>query len=154
MKQEYFNAFVNPAKLVWEKELGMALEFLDAEPVTDNDPVDDITAVIGVSGSLRGNVLYGFGTGSALAIAEKMMGEPVDEVDDLCLSILGELANMITGNAATELAVEGFVCNLAPPVVIEPSGSNLKTPGHTPVLVRFNSDAGELKIRIGLTEAS
>ncbi|MDA1227056.1 MAG: chemotaxis protein CheX [Chloroflexi bacterium] len=154
MKQEYVNAFLNPAKLVWEKELGMELELLDAGPVPEVNTPEDIIAVIGISGKLQGNVLYGFGSASALSIAGKMMGEPVEEVDDVCLSILGELANMITGNAATELASEGYVCDIAPPVIIEPAGRNMVTPGDSPVLVRFNSEAGRLNIRISLSEAS
>ncbi len=44
---------------------------------------------------------------------------------ELGLSALGELANMITGNAATRLAQQGFPCNIGPPVMIERAGSRL-----------------------------
>lgn len=152
MKQEYVDAFLNPAKLVWEKELAINLELVDAEPVADEYTVEEITAVIGVSGSLQGHVLYGFGSDYAQAIAGQMMGEPVDEIDDVCLSVLGELANMVTGNAVTELASAGYSCEISPPVIIESAGTKLSLLGNQQVLVRFSSPDGDLKIRISLTE--
>ena len=68
------------------------------------------------------------------------------------LSALGEIANMITGNAATHLAAAGYECNISPPVIIEPAGSRLTTTGGPQIMVSFDSDLGELKIRIALSE--
>ena len=107
MKEEYVNAFLSPAKLVWEKELGCALDLIGAEAVSNQFTTEQITAIIGVSGRLEGNVLYGFSDSTAYAVASQMIGEPVTELDDLGLSALGEIANMITGNAATPLAAAG-----------------------------------------------
>ena len=69
MKQEFLEAFLNPAKLVWEKELGMDLEFLDVELSSSRFVGEEINAIIGVSGNLKGNVIYDFGNSSALTIA-------------------------------------------------------------------------------------
>jgi CheY-specific phosphatase CheX len=74
MKQEFLEAFPIPAKLVWEKELGMDLEFLDVELSSSRFDGEEINAIIGVSGNLKGNVIYGFRNSSALAIAGQMMG--------------------------------------------------------------------------------
>ena len=154
MKQEFLEAFLNPAKLVWEKELGMDLEFLDVELSSSRFVGEEINAIIGVSGNLKGNVIYDFGNSSALAIAGQMMGEPIEEVDEICRSILGELANMITGNAVTELESGGYSCNLAPPFIIEPSGSKISSSIGDHAVVRFKSMAGVLSIRVGLSEAT
>ena len=93
MKEEYVNAFLAPAKLVWEKELNTPLNLVKAEAVSHQYTTEDITAIIGVSGSLRGNVLYGFANGSAFSVAGAMIGEPVTELDDMSLSALGEIAS-------------------------------------------------------------
>lgn len=152
MKEEYVNAFLTPANLVWEKELGMPLTLAGAEAVSNQYTTEDLTAVIGVSGQLQGNVLYGFANGSALSIVGHMVGEPVEELDEMGLSAIGELANMITGNAATQLASAGYTCDISPPVLIDPVGSRLTTLTGSQILVTFNSDVGSLKIRIGLRE--
>ena len=101
MKQEYVNAFLDPARIVWQKELGCDLNVVGAEAVSNQFTSEDVTAVIGVSGALQGNVLYGFSGGSPYSIASHMCGEEITELDDLAISALGEIANMITGNAAT-----------------------------------------------------
>lgn len=68
------------------------------------------------------------------------------------LSSLGEIANVITGNAATELAANGFPCDISPPVIIEPRGSTLTSTVCRQILVTFKSDLGLMTARIGLSE--
>ena len=154
MKEEYVNAFLAPAKLVWEKELKTPLNLVKAEAVSHQYTTEDITAIIGVSGSLQGNVLYGFANGSAYSVAGAMIGEPVTELDDMSLSALGEIANMITGNAATHLAQAGYPCQISPPVIVEPRGSRFTIMGSTQILVSFTSPLASLSVRISLRETS
>jgi chemotaxis protein CheX len=81
-----------------------------------------------------------------------MCGEEITELDDIALSALGEIANMITGNAATRLSAEGYRCNISPPVMIEPAGSRFTIGSGTAILVTFTSDLGEVRIRVSLYE--
>lgn len=152
MKEEYVNAFLTPAKMVWEKELQTTLEFVGAKAVDHQYTTEDLTAILGVSGQLQGNVLYGFGGGTAIAVASAMIGETVTELDDMSMSALGELANMITGNAATQLSAKGYECDISPPLIIEPSGSRISTLSGMQILTSFKSEYGELNIRICLNE--
>ncbi|MDA0768620.1 MAG: chemotaxis protein CheX [Chloroflexi bacterium] len=152
MKEEYVNAFLAPAKMVWEKELQTPLEFVGAQAVTHQYTTEDLTAILGVSGQLQGNVLYGFAGGTGLAVASAMIGETVTELDDMSMSALGELANMITGNAATQLSSKGYECDISPPLIIEPSGSRISTLQGVQILTSFKSQYGELYIRICLNE--
>ena len=68
------------------------------------------------------------------------------------LSALGELANMITGNAATKLSGNGFAGNIAPPVPIQSSGAEISTLGRPQLLVVFNCEVGDLNVRVSLAE--
>ena len=69
--------------------------------------------------------LYGFSDEVSAEVVRRMIGENMDPRDPMALSALGEIANVITGNAATELAANGFTCDISPPVIIEPRGSTL-----------------------------
>ena len=71
----------------------------------------------------------------------------------MALSALGELANMITGNATTLLAQAGYECEISPPVILEPRGLSLNITGGIQIKVEFMSESGPLGIRIGLAEA-
>ena len=122
---------------------------------SDQFTSEDVTAVIGISGKLEGTVLYGFPQDTAKAVVDAMVGEDAGSVsDELGLSALGEIANMITGNAATKLAQEGYPCDISPPVIIEPMGSKFTTLSGPQILVQFNSDLGMLIVRISLNESS
>ena len=155
MKEEWVNSFLVPAKLVWKKELGQDLTVESAEVVAHQFTTEDLTAIIGVSGRLEGNVLYGFTEESALNVVSQMIGEEqVDLRNDLALSALGEIANMITGNAATHLAQAGFPCQISPPVIVEPRGSRFTIMGSTQILVSFTSPLASLSVRISLRETS
>ena len=81
MKEEYINPFLVPAKLVWKKELGVDLELAKATKVSHQFTTDAITAVIGVSGALEGNVLYGFHEDTARSVVSKMMESEITEFD-------------------------------------------------------------------------
>lgn len=153
MKEEWVNSFLTLAKHVWEMELQDELHVAGTDLVSNQFTTDDVTAIIGVSGSLEGNVLYGFSGGTAVAVVSRMMGEEVTTVsDEIGLLALGEIANMITGNAATRLSQIGYPCDISPPVIIEPSGSRFTTVGGPQIRVSFSSSLGFFTVRIVLFE--
>jgi len=151
MKEEWVNSFLPPANHVWEVELQDELQVAGTDLVSNQFTTDDVTAIIGVSGSLEGNVLYGFSGGTAVAVVSCMMGEEVTTVSyEIGLSALGEIANMITGNAATRLSQIGYPCDISPPVIIEPSGSRFTTVGGPQIRASFSSALGSFTVRIVL----
>ena len=127
MKEEYVNPFLAPAKNVWEKMLGQELELDEFAMMSEQVTTEDITAIIRVKGFVEGHVLYGFDIDTAKAVASVMMEEEVEEFDEIALSALGELANVISGNAATELSSAGFFCQISPPQILQAPGFGTRT---------------------------
>lgn len=154
VKQEYVNPFLAPARLVWRSELGHSLELASVEGVSHRFTTEDVTAAIGISGQLQGSVLYGFPIGTARAITDNMVGIEVDTFSELALSALGEIANMITGNAATELAELGYSCEISPPIMIVSPGCEISTLGRRQIMVTFSSEVGPLRVRVSLSQTS
>ena len=152
MKQEYVNPFLTPAQMVWQKEFGCALKIQNAEAVSHQFTTDDVTAIIGISGKLEGNVLYGFSEDLVKEIIRRMVGEEMSARDPMALSALGEIANVITGNAATQLAASGYPCDISPPVILEPVGATLTAGVPKQIQVTFESEMGLLRVRVGLAE--
>ncbi len=137
--------------MVWKQEFGTDLEIAGAEAVSYQYTTDDITAIISISGKLEGNVLYGFSDEVSAEVVRRMIGEDMDAREPMAVSALGEIANVITGNAATELAANGYTCDISPPVIIEPRGSTLTSTVPEQIIVTFKSDIGLLSARIGLS---
>lgn len=152
MRQEFVNPFLTAAQHVFKVELGMELKLVGAQVTEDTITSEDITAFIGVTGHLEGNVFYGFKRKVARAILTIMLGKPPAGMDQMALSALGELANMITGNAAVGLARAGFSTDLTPPTLIQPKGSKFTTLGCPQILVNLESECGPFPVRISLRE--
>lgn len=151
MKQEYVNPFLTPAQMVWQKEFDCPLKIQNAEAVSNQYTTDDVTAI---SGKLKGNVLYGFSNDLVKQIIKRMIGEEFSHRDPIALSALGEIANVITGNAATQLAASGYPCDISPPVILEPVGATLTAGVPKQIQVTFESEMGLLRVRVGLAESA
>ena len=82
----------------------------------------------------------------------RMIGEEFSPRDPMALSALGEIANVVTGNAATQLTANGFTCDISPPVILEPRGATLTSAVPRQILVTFDSELGRMCVRIGLSE--
>jgi chemotaxis protein CheX len=78
---------------------------------------DSVIIVIGVTGEMRGQVLIEMKLDVACDIASKMCMMPVTQMDELSKSAIGELGNMIMGNAATIFSTKGIGIDITPPVL-------------------------------------
>lgn len=83
-----------------------------------------IIILVGIVGSLKGNVVYRIDAENAKKIASTMMmGMPVEQLDDMARSALSELSNMLTATAATEFASMGVNIDISTPTLL--SGDNI-----------------------------
>lgn len=80
---------------------------------------------VGVTGVLKGQVLLVMSDQHAREMASKMMmGMPVEQLDEMACSALGELINMIMGNTSTLFSTQGILMDITPPISLH--GTNLK----------------------------
>jgi chemotaxis protein CheX len=103
--------------------------------------LEEITILLEVSGKLKGQILYIMEKSFALELASIMIGMPIINIDELSMSALSEIGNIITGNAMTKISELGYYCETNIPVVItgkdkplpvnDPLGSVI--PGSTPI---------------------
>ncbi|MCH7786966.1 MAG: chemotaxis protein CheX [Chloroflexi bacterium] len=101
---------------------------------------------------MDGNVLYGFDNDTARSVASVMLGRSVEVLDEMVVSAIEELADLISGSAANELAMAGYLSVINPPMMYQSAGL-----GFTPIKVKqiqvdFVSSLGSLHVRIGLSE--
>ena len=113
----------------------------------------ELTVVVGVNGEIHGVVLYGLSVVTALKIASAMVGQEFVSLDEMALSAISELGNMISGHAATLLSEAGVHCDITPPTVIHGVGTEITV--HIPVLlVPVSTDKGNINIDIALCPAN
>jgi len=115
----------------------------------------DITAIIGITGNLRGNVSYSMSERTAIkVISIMMMGMPVSCVDEMGLSALGEMTNMITGRAAMLLGQSSIKVDITPPSIVYGKDMHFSSQTNEVTTVKLNTDVGEIEVNLGLGDVS
>ncbi len=78
---------------------------------------DTIVIMIGIVGEMRGQVMLAFPNEIACLVAGNMCMSPTTEMNELYMSAICELGNMIMGNAATIFSTKGIGIDITPPTV-------------------------------------
>ena len=118
------------------------------------EALDTVSVILGVTGDLEGHFLLGCPQETALGIARTMLGNPdYPELDEMCISALAELGNMIGGMTSTSLADMGYLCSLSPPSVVTTDGGPADI--HLPMMIclPISTTAGGFRVCIGLRAA-
>jgi len=88
----------------------------------DDKAKGDVTGVIGLTGDSNGTIAVTFDQGSILKIVSNMFGEEMTELNHEVADAVGELVNMISGQARRELEELGRLFHAAIPTVISGRG--------------------------------
>ena len=114
---------INAAAREAVEEIASTMLFVSIDPLSSDANIDvGISAIVGLSGGLKGCARLGSPNETAIALAGALMGEEMGEITPDGADAFGELANMITGGIQTRLAGELGEINLSPPVVISGLG--------------------------------
>lgn len=125
MKAEYVNPFLNGAVNVLK-----TMAFVDPKPgkpfvKKDKMAIGDISGVIGLTGSTRGAVVVSFSRQCALNVISSMMGETYTELNDEVRDAVGEITNMVSGDARRALSELGANFEAGIPTVIVGKGHEI-----------------------------
>jgi chemotaxis protein CheX len=87
-------------------------------PCQDRE-LDERTAIVGFSGSMRGSCQIRIGRAAAESIASAMLGGiELDGNDESINDALGELCNMLAGGWKNGIADHSSECSLSPPTIV------------------------------------
>ncbi|HBY20036.1 MAG: chemotaxis protein CheC [Clostridiales bacterium GWE2_32_10] len=116
---KYINPFIEAAQSVLkdmcQQDLKIGKIYLKASPYASSEVVVNI----GVTGDIKGQVLFSISKDVACSIASKMMGGmEVKELDELSKSAVQELTNMILGSTATIFYNRGISIDITPPCLL------------------------------------
>lgn len=94
----------------------------------------DVTSMVGLAGELCGVITVRCGEKTAVLMASKMLGLPVEKVGQDFSDALGEVCNMVAGNFKNKIAGLSDGCMLSPPSVITGSDYSLHSLADSPGL--------------------
>lgn len=152
MSVNFMNPFLKAAKTVLATEVGATVSRGDVALENDCYTPSDVTVLLSVVGDVRGVVLYSMSTEMALNMVSTMLGQEMQEFDELAQSGIAEMGNVITGIATTHLAEAGYRCSISVPTLIVGRGTMLSTLDFKRLVVPLKTSIGNLSIHIALRE--
>jgi chemotaxis protein CheX len=112
-------------------------------------PRHDISGIIGLTGPIKATVVVSVDRDLVFGAAESFLGERPTSIGSDVVDLVGELANMIGGNAKERLGMPNVVLGL--PTVIAGSGHYVAYNSHMSiVMIPFECPQGALSIELGL----
>jgi len=153
LKAEYVNPFLNGTVNVLK-----TMAFIEPKPgkpflKRDRMAIGDISGVIGLTGSTQGAVVVSFSKAAALRVISSMMGETFADLTDEVRDAVGEITNMISGDARRSLAELGANFEAGIPTVVVGKGHEITSMSKGPCLaIPFKIDAEDLTVEVSFEQ--
>lgn len=152
MNSKVIERFVNSARQVLGVELGGPVGVGPLSAQKDNYVTQDVTALIGVTGHLRGMVMFGLSKKTALTMVTQMMGQEFHELDAVAESGIAELGNVVVGSSVTSLAELDYRCGITTPAVVLGRDAIISTPNLHRLVFPLMTPAGVVEMQLALRE--
>jgi len=108
-----------------------------------------VIIIVGIVGSIKGNVVYYLKMEEAMKIASTMMmGMPVNEFDEMARSALSELTNMLTANAATAFSTIGIPIDISTPTLLHGENICVEMSSHQVLCIQLLADGIPIDVNI------
>ena len=115
----------------------------------DDVAIGDVSAIIGVTGAAQGSMALIFTEQCIKYIASNLLGEPCTQLNHEVRDAVGELTNMICGDARRRLAEEGFVLQAGIPTIVAGKDHTITHIANGPRLaVPFETSQGSFMVEV------
>jgi chemotaxis protein CheX len=148
---EYVNPFLEAASAVFKSILNVDLRrgklIIKESPI----PSMNVSIIIGITGGVTGEVVYSMEFNMVQKIAGILApGLSEEQLQSEYKDIVGELANMITGNAMNLFATTGKQIEITTPTVVEGKEGSITMIKQTTLGINLYSPMGQLEMNIAL----
>ncbi len=153
MSLRYDVSFINPFLDAVNGVLGMmaSVQVTPGKPYINlkRSAVGDVTGTIGFSGSADGVMSLTLEEPVILKIVNNMLAENYTTINDEIADAVGELTNMIAGQARQDLVTQGMTLKASTPSVITGKGHKISHITSSPILaIPFTTEEGSLVVEI------
>jgi chemotaxis protein CheX len=153
MRTDVYNAFIVSAGEVLNTEADVHTTRGPLSLERDVYVTDEVTVLLSLVGQVWGMVLYGMSFATAKALVSRIMGQEVEQFDELTQSGIGELGNVITGQASTRLATSGYTVQISVPTLIVGKQSAISTLDIDRLVVPLKTQIGVVRLDLALRES-
>ena len=151
VRVEFINPFIIAVSKTLETMVGCKVVREPPQIKQGKSALYPVSGIIGLSGGVVGTVVLTMSESLALKSASAMLMEEFKEFNHDVFDAVGELTNVIAGNAKAQL--EEYRLSLSLPNVIYGRDAELRFPERCqPFSNPFQTDHGPMAIEVGFTE--
>ena len=154
MDASYITPFMTSIQNVFSTMFQLPVEIGEPRIKTDSKTSHDVSGIIGsVSGEMTGTIVLSMPSDAAEAIVTLFTGMEMDADSEDFADAIGELINMISGNAKAEFQRKDV--SISCPSVVVGSGHRVASISGTPcVVIPCHTDCGEVVLEVSLRDTS
>ena len=126
--EQYIQPFIDVTKTTFSSFVGVELT-VDRPFFMEKSAANewDISGLIGLSGEARGAMVIGLKADLAIKLTDMLTGQSHNSIDDDVADAIGEIINIIAGNAKKELE-ESYRLIISLPTIVTGGGHQIKWP--------------------------
>jgi chemotaxis protein CheX len=148
-QHKMLDALVQSTLSLFSSMCALDLEQIAVEDQAGRAAGYDLSGIVSLSGKIRATIAVSLDKSLAFAATESFLGTRPDEINGDVVDLVGELTNMIGGNAKDRFALKGV--NLGLPTVVAGQGHYVAfESGLDRSHLQFQSQFGRLHIELGM----
>lgn len=154
MKAEFVNPFFQALREVFKLMLDLEITKSSLAAKKDMVSENEVTVAIKLTGDISGSVLFSFPESTTLEMVKIMSGMELHKLDSFVTSALGEVSNIISGNAVTYLSQANYHCDILPPqiAITEKSSSDLAS--EQTLTIPLQTSIGGIRLNFAIDETT
>lgn len=153
MNVAYINPIYDATNEVFQQILQVEIERGQLGVKEDTITTNQANISIGVTGDLKGSIVFSFSEQMALEIVTQMSGMEMDKLDKFVTSAVGELANIISGHAMTNLSEKDYQCDIVPPQIIIGENKTISMATEKILTIPMKTEIGGFELNISVSES-
>jgi chemotaxis protein CheX len=151
MKVKYINPFIAATVNLFTEYLGIPVESEKPHVLPDPQDLLEVSGIIGLAGETRGAVVVSFSRETAIEVVSKMEGKKHTVMGAEVIDGVGEMVNIIAGNAKKDLL--DFRIEISLPGVVTGKAYQIHWPEGIPVVsIPFTSNVGPFTVNVSLRD--
>ena len=153
MNVAFINPFIESTLRSLEMMASIQAEKAGLELKEDLITTYDISAIIGLTGETSGSIIISMPEALACKVASNMLMEDVPSMNKNVEDAIGEIGNIVVGDARRTLIQDGHSLNISIPTVVVGAGHKISRSGDVPcIAIPFSTPFGNFEVNVGLQE--
>jgi len=150
MKMELIQPFIGSLDAVLAEMMKEPAKIVDLTMEVEGYRRKGTAAVVTFRGQIEGRVILDMDPGAAAHVAGCLFGTEVDSSEPIVREAVCELANMVIGNAVTQLNDRGFQFKVLPPEVLTQEQCDKAGNDSEATILSFETSNGRVYLNIAM----